>query len=36
MTLSLKDVVRGLFFNGSGSNGNNNVLAHEKEPEVLS
>ncbi|HZI58254.1 MAG TPA: response regulator [Verrucomicrobiae bacterium] len=36
MTFSLKDMVRGLFFNGSGSNGNHNVLAHEKEPEVLS
>jgi CheY-like chemotaxis protein len=36
MTLSLRKVVGGLFFNGSGSNGNNNVLAHEKRPEVLS
>jgi hypothetical protein len=36
MTLSLWNVVRGLFFNGSGSNGNNNVLAHEKESAALS
>jgi CheY-like chemotaxis protein len=36
MNLSLWNVVRSLLFNGSGSNGNNNVVAHEKEPEVLS
>ena len=36
MTLSLWNAVGGLFFNGSGNNDNNKVLAHEKEPEVLS
>ena len=36
MTLSLRNVVRGLFFKGSRINGNGGWLAHEKEPEVLS
>jgi two-component system alkaline phosphatase synthesis response regulator PhoP len=35
MTLSLKNAVRGLFFNDSRRNGNDGRRAHEKEPEVL-
>jgi CheY-like chemotaxis protein len=34
MTLSLKNVVRSLFFNGSRSNRNDSGFAHEKEPEA--
>ena len=36
MTLSLRHLVRGLFFNGSRSNGNDNGLAHERVPMALS
>jgi CheY-like chemotaxis protein len=36
MTLSLRDLVRSLFFNGSRSNGNGNGLAHERVSEALS
>jgi CheY-like chemotaxis protein len=35
MTLSLKNVVRDLFFNGSRSNANDDKLAHEKESEAF-
>jgi len=36
MTLSLRDLVRSLFFNGSRSNGNDNGLTHERVRESLS
>jgi CheY-like chemotaxis protein len=39
MTLSLRDLVRGLFFNGSrsnGSNGNHDGLTHERASQALS
>jgi CheY-like chemotaxis protein len=36
MTLSLRDLVRGLFSNGSRSNGNDNGLTHERVPETIS
>jgi CheY-like chemotaxis protein len=36
MTLSLKNMVRSLFFNGSRKNGNSSGFAHEKEPVALS
>ena len=35
MTLSLKNVVRNLFFNGSRKNGNSSGFAHEKESAAL-
>jgi CheY-like chemotaxis protein len=35
MTLSFRDLVRGLFFHGSRSNGNGNGLAHERVSEAL-
>jgi CheY-like chemotaxis protein len=36
MALSLKNVVRSLFFNGSRKNGNSSGFAHEKESASLS
>jgi CheY-like chemotaxis protein len=36
MTLSLRNVVRGLFFQRSRKNGSGGWFAHENEPEVLS